>query len=758
MKVLKPQPELGEDRAGSAGSHLKALSSEPVYSPEASSTPYQIEWEDSLQDWINEQEGEAQDPPSGYTVTLELKEIRSSQIYTLLSDKLDSPGVNSFDWNGKDASGAEIPDGYYYWQLSAEAPSVVFVLPPEVSEDPEAPEAPPTEVTLTAPSYGGQSTRVILDRVAPEIVGIHALGPGKLAVEARDLVSGLGEIEAIGGESATRQFSSHPLHAAYALQPGDGEMLEITVVDWAGNVATDTVPLHPFVSNLGDQEYIPHASGQIAGSEVRINLTEGNGIQSFEGFIQKTPGFDLDFNLTYNHQSREKGSFGYGWSFSLDSRLKKWSDQDVTWHGLDGTLYWFHLEGGEYVTYAGGQRQHYPQLTYYSDGDQVESRYYVMEWPDQLRYRFSNDGKFWMIQDRNMNETFFEWIKWPTYHGYDYRIESVTDGAGHRAEFQYSPDTGNVYSTIIKEIDGAGNQAGTVKKFFFMYNEKGQFVGYREPSQKIVRFVYDDLHRISKVIDNGNNVREEEGETAKSVTNRWTYDDRNRVMRMGMTRTQDDIEEFMEVEYGTREATVRQPLGAYTLRWNSANRLTEHVETVQTAEGEAEAKTAFVFSANQLIRVTDPLERETRYRYNEKDNVIAEQSPSGRITAYTYDDQQDLLSGTGPLGYNVTYTYQKNLRKIVTKTRTQKAVDPAGVNPDQSIVTIEEFNDQGLPIRRTDGNGNVFDYTYDGNGFLTSDGTRVTYKNCSAMSRNGHSMRVRRMLWKRCRRLTMSDG
>lgn len=407
--------------------------------------------------------------------------------------------------------------------------------------------------------------------------------------------------------------------------------------------------------------------------------------------------------------------------------MKRWSDQDVTWHGLDGTLYWFHLEGGEYVTYAGGQRQHYPQLTYYSDGDQVESRYYVMEWPDQLRYRFSNDGKFWMIQDRNMNETFFEWIKWPTYHGYDYRIESVTDSAGHRVEFQYSPDTGNVYSTVIKEIDGAGNQAGTVKKFYFMYNQEGQFVGYREPSQKIVRFVYDDLYRIKKVIDNGNNVRESEGEIAESVVTHWNYDENNRMTSIEMTRKQDNTREFLDVTYADSQAEVTSPRGSYSVKWNPAERLTERTEKVVTLNGVKNAITSYVYSRNELIEEKDPLGRTSKYRHTDKGLIAAELAPNGLIKEYEYDSEGDLVRELGSGSYVVSYAYAKDLRKILSRTKTVTISDPSALVPTRTVTTREEFLDNGMLAKEVDGEGNEFVYTYDDNYYVTSEGRNIAY-------------------------------
>ncbi|TFE24557.1 DUF6531 domain-containing protein, partial [Cohnella luojiensis] len=729
-QVLVKRPDMGEKRGGAGGAYLDMNDTADIFS--VSNDRITFTWNDQLQDWIDAQEkesGKAVSPPAGYTVTVEVKELKSGTIQTLVEDRVDTSGTNTYSWNGKDANGKLSPDGFYHWRLKATPPTVTFELPPL------KPGGQPRPVEKTAPAYSMEYQLFVLDRTAPEIIGVLPLGDNQLAVETRDMVGGLKKVTVNGSTTSTKSWTTSPLRTAVAVQPGNSEKLKVTVEDIAGNKKEETLPLYPFITGTGSEEYVPNAQAVVAGQNTRINLTTGNGTQAFQDYTQHGPGVDLDIFFTYNHQNRVKGPFGYGWNFSLDSRLNKWEGGNITWQGFDGTVYWFKPEGGGYATYANGQRQHYPNLSLHPNVDNPEDlNAFVMEWPDQLRYRFKNDGRFWLIQDRYLNQIYFEWTGANDYHQQDLRIESVKDTSGHFVEFIYKPNSGDIKSTIITDLNGIPSQSNSEpiplkQKFFFMYNKKGEFVGYRDPSQKITRFVYDDLHRISKVIDNGNNKEEEEGGMPESVTTAWVYDDHNRVTRMGMTRKQDNAEEFLGVQYGTREATVQQPLGDYKLRWNSSNLPTERVENVETADGTEEAKTSYVYSANNLIRETDPLGRVARYKYDEQDHVIAEQSQSGRIVHYKYDDQHDLLSEKGPLGYNVLYTYQKDERKILTKTTAQLAVDPAGVNENQTITTKEEYNGKGLLVKRTDGSGNDFDYTYDKNGFLTEDGTRLSYEN-----------------------------
>ena len=651
-QVLAERPDIGPDRSGMGGLNLK-MSDTAVNFP-VNQGQLSLKWTDTLKQWIDSQNGEPVNAPAGYTVSVKLEDILGHKTYTLIDGKVDVSGSNTFVWDGKDDQGKDLPDGYYRWQLSAEPISVNFKLPPANPGD------EPTVKPLNAPSYFGEKQLIVLDRTAPVIVGVHPLGGGKLAVEASDFVGGISKLTVEAATSTDKSWTENqPLRVAVAVQPGDAQTLHLSVEDAAGNKTEETLPVYPYVSGTGDADSVPSADAAVAGNDVRINLATGNGMQKFDGFVQERPGSDLDFYLTYNHQNRINGKLGYGWNFSLDSWLTKWADDNITWTGFDGTLYWFKPDGGnDYVTYANGQVQHYPKLTFDPDSSSADRNAFIMEWPNQLRYRFHNDGRFWLIQNRNTVNLKFEWEDVPTSYGTDSRIHRVYDlEKKDVVTFNYETTTGDLNSTVIADVDGLGNELPTDKrKFFFMYDSDGRFVGYREPSWKVTRFVYDSLHRIAKVIDNGDNDHQAEGTTPESVTTAWTYDDHNRVTRMAMQRKQDGTEEFLGVDYGSGEAKVNKPSEQYKLRWDDKLHPVKRVETVQNAEGTREATTSYAYNANNLIRVTDPLGRVTRYLYNEADNLAGEQSPSGRITRYTYDDDQDLIEETGPLGHRLLTT------------------------------------------------------------------------------------------------------
>ena len=355
-QVLEAQEETGQKKGGTAGAYISLQDVEPIFNTAQGKMTFK--WTDNLSAWIAAQPGDPVTAPAGYTITLKLKDIKNGTSYPLLDNVVDHSGLNQYEWNGKDSQGKPLPDGYYYIMLSAESGSVTFNIPAADPGD------PPTAAPVAIPAYQGQFIHIVVDRSAPELIALHPLGGGKIAVEARDEVGGLKQIEwSVGTQTGKRTFSSAPIQMAYAFAPGDGGELTVKLTDISGNLSTETQPLQPLIPGGGDQSYRPQAEAAIAGSPMTINLDTGNGNQVFHGFSQKGPGVDLDIDFTYNHQNRVKGMLGYGWSFSLDSRLKKWPDGDITWVGFDGTTYWFKEENGTYVSYADGQQTVYPKLT-----------------------------------------------------------------------------------------------------------------------------------------------------------------------------------------------------------------------------------------------------------------------------------------------------------------------------------------------------------------------------------------------------------
>jgi len=110
-QVLEERPDPVEDRLGGGGTYLRMEDTPELFPAKAGTL--NLTWTDTLATWIQAQAGTPVNPPAGYTVTVELKDVQSGNIYTLASNQADHSGLNQLAWTGKDADGKPIPDGTY---------------------------------------------------------------------------------------------------------------------------------------------------------------------------------------------------------------------------------------------------------------------------------------------------------------------------------------------------------------------------------------------------------------------------------------------------------------------------------------------------------------------------------------------------------------------------------------------------------------------------------------------------------------------
>lgn len=143
---------------------------------------------------------------------------------------------------------------------------------------------------------------------------------------------------------------------------------------------------------------------------------------------------------------------------------------------------------------------------------------------------------------------------------------------------------------------------------------------------------------------------------------------------------------------------------------------------------------------NRLIQVQLPEGNTRAYVYNDYNQTVIERDGKGKETTYTYDPiTGKLLTVTTPLGSTVTYTYDSfgRLERIENELgesiRYERLDDRDFQYDPYDAKTTVEFNDQGLPIKITDANGQVIIREYDIHNRVTvsKDGnnneTRYTY-------------------------------
>lgn len=614
LQTFRENPTLTA-QSGGGGEYLSVNNSSiDAFSPLGKKdTSINLEWEDTLQAWIQAQQGEAVSPPSGYAVAVFVRDIKTKNNYQIRTNQINSNGRNQFTWTGNDASGNEVPDGVYEWYIEAEPVVVTF----RVSED-ETKE-------MTAPSYFSEYRKVTLDREKPEIVAIHDLGNGKIGIEVRDEVSGLYTVQTSSTPS-NQELNKKPLHIVLPVDRPSNGILSIIVVDHAGNETEDQVAINQEPAHLGNNPFWPQASGSIAGYPVAINLVS----KRFEGFTQPSIGLDVPVELIYNHQNKHNGMLGYGWSLSIDNQMTLWPNQHVTWKSMDGTEYYFEKEGSSYKTYVGGQEQYDTQLS------RNDNQQYIVSYTDQTTHLFSNDGRLLQHRDRYDNFTNYTYDKIQEYHRISYRLGKITTSSAKEIKLTYDPETHQLTS-----IEGPGTQGSSSRIISFDYSDQGQLSTLTDVMGASTSFTYDDNHRLDQV------------KNPVGIETNWSYGNGNRVENISMTRASDSVQEFLKVDYFNDNAKVSQPLGEYELGWDNQGRPTYKKQQLTDRTPSEEATTHYLYDRNRLLKETDPLGISSYYQYDERDRLTATRSQSGRILTYQYNNTNDLIEEKGP--YRLSY-------------------------------------------------------------------------------------------------------
>ena len=160
-------------------------------------------------------------------------------------------------------------------------------------------------------------------------------------------------------------------------------------------------------------------------------------------------------------------------------------------------------------------------------------------------------------------------------------------------------------------------------------------------------------------------------------------------------------------------------------------------------------------ASNHLSSVTDPLGRVTTFQYDAMDRMpIQITDPLGNVTRYTYNSQYQMTEKVDRDGRMYFYTYKNQHPFMVTDGNGQpwfSMSNPENWAVDQTNLTYT-LRRQYIPgtTYNTDGNGNVWQYAYDTNGYITQatapDGatTRYTYDPgslnvASVTDANGHA-------------------
>jgi RHS repeat-associated protein len=466
-----------------------------------------------------------------------------------------------------------------------------------------------------------------------------------------------------------------------------------------------------------------------------LNLVIVDRISSYKGL-----GPALQFTLTYNSRSGEKGMFGSGWRFSYESSLQE-----------DKNLILLNKGSGQRLRF----RCNPPPG---SGSTPVEA------------VNLSGTG------DRLLDYS-THWLYIPKGVSLSYRYErtagkstvplhSVSDFDGNTVTLAYTPDG------AFRSITDA---AGRITRF---ESHAGLCTELVLPDGKRATFRYDAGGRLSEVTDlQGIHVRYEYG-AGGLLSLMEVGEDRKRTVfqyngpvlaaitdaagsltryegKAGIVRVTDPLGNT--TTYASREGKTVQitsPLGESEFFTYEQGRRVGHTR------GESSGSRMTYDAAGNPARYTSPDGHLTTFTYDQYGNPASETNPLGHLFAFTYDSRQHLTGVRGPAGSGIRFRYdqygqmvsmedQNNNSTLFSYDRfgnTAEITDPEGGH------TRFTYDPAGLTLLAvTDARGNTTRYEFDGNrrmtGILHPDGTAVRhlYGCCARLAtidENGRENRV----------------
>ena len=456
-------------------------------------------------------------------------------------------------------------------------------------------------------------------------------------------------------------------------------------------------------------------------------------VADLTGTVPGALGFEVSRSYNSDLLSRERsGSFGYGWTTSLDSVLEISSDGDLRFfQGASERLYQPNYSNG-YQSVAG-------------DGSvmkKTKTGYQLTEHSGIVR-TFDATGKLLSAADCNGNTISYSYDEagkltgmthscgetfaitrddagWITRiaagggqsvsYAYDANgnLISATDGrSGNAVTYDYSSDLAHAL-TGVTDASGA--------KFVYTYGDNGLLtdlssrdgaysasitygtdgdVTVTDSLNRRVTYYYDNASRLCRTAD-----------AVSGVTTYYRYDADGNLKSVSDSR-------------GNTASFAYDALGQLTAS-TDANGNT--VKMTYTADG---------YTAG----VTDERGNVTEYTYDAKNNLTGIYYSDGSCETFTYDSAGNVSTATDVKGIVTSYSYDSrgNVTRIRREDRTVNYSydvfgNLVGVTNADGSTGAYTFNGLDLLTGFTDANGNVTTYAYDDAGRATSvtyaDGTK----------------------------------
>jgi RHS repeat-associated protein len=447
--------------------------------------------------------------------------------------------------------------------------------------------------------------------------------------------------------------------------------------------------------------------------------------------------------------AKEAGPWGYGWTGPYDAHLEVNSKAGTaTVHQENGSTATFY-KNGETYTQAG-----WTEATLVKEGVN-----YLYTLPDQRKLEFNSEGRLTKETERNGNANTL------AYNGSN-QLKTVTDGDGRTLTFKYDGE-GQVESVTdpmehVVSYTYASEQLASVTiegkmRWEFEYESPHLLKKIIDGRKHATTIVYDSSHRVIKEVQAGHERKWKYSSTPGAETTLTepngsetveTFDAAGEPTKVIHAKGT-SVETTTEFEYNPVTLSLTRmidPAGHETTYGYDAedNKISEtdpsgdqrkwtydhkhEIETETTPEGET--KTIKLNGNGDIQAVERPIGKETQkteYKYNEKGDLIEAVDPLKHVVKYAYDAAGDRISSAEPEKVELTWKYDPDSQVV-------SEINALGNNPltteKAHYTTKIERDQQGRPIKITDGLGHVTEYKYDADGNLESvtDGNKHTTK------------------------------
>ena len=451
-----------------------------------------------------------------------------------------------------------------------------------------------------------------------------------------------------------------------------------------------------FMANLGAA---PLAPKHVHFAPDPVNLSNGNLYLPMRDLYLPAYRFSLTIDRAYNSRSTEDGPFGFGWSFNYGVKVRKDTAGLLIQEG-DGSTRRYQSSGNGFESKVGA----YSRMAKSPDGGYVRTR------AGGIRERFNPKGRLVRLEDGNGY-----WVQL-TYH--NDRLASVKDGAGRSLAFTY-----NRRGKIATIKDSLG------RTLQYRYADRGDLMAATDLSGHETQYAYDDLHNLI-------GIRYPDGaETTMTYDTQRDLIISERGPGGRLTSYQYLISPVTPDQYSV---VVIDGLGRQTVH---AFRNAPAGMTLTTTNPLGGTTTKTYDQRGNLVMISDPLARATRYRYDQYNRVTHLERPDGTMWKFDYHDTcgcGEPTAVTDPLGQVTRFAYDQhhNLMEIrdaagqVTRIAWEPKQQTRAITRPGGAETVLAYNAAGLPVHVVAPEGNVTHFTYDAVGRLVGlvDAKGATYR------------------------------